>query len=241
MLNAMMTHPPALPGSPSAGDHHGIESPRMSGRKTFGPQRGDFLTLHFSRVDRCPPAAAGNSGIYRWAAAPSPWRRPLEAIRSLRRSRGGRALEKVDEGQPLPYWSIMPTRRTVCKMCLIYAGLPANPHIASGCGGDRDRASVPGWRNAAEYSDVVILTDNPCLKIARRLSPTCWKGLTGDAERTVTLRIGGKPSATPGSVAPGDVVLIAGKGHGRIRKSRVSVTISMTEVAREAPRPGRHG
>jgi UDP-N-acetylmuramoyl-L-alanyl-D-glutamate--2,6-diaminopimelate ligase len=81
-----------------------------------------------------------------------------------------------------------------------------------GCGGDRDRGKRPIMGAiAAAKSDVVIVTDdNPRTEIARAIRAEVLAGATGASD------IGDRAEAIAAAVAmmgPGDVVLIAGKGH----------------------------
>ena len=81
-----------------------------------------------------------------------------------------------------------------------------------GCGGDRDRGKRPIMgRIAAEKSDVVIVTDdNPRTEVAAAIRAEVLAGATGATE------IGDRAEAIRAAVAmigPGDVVLVAGKGH----------------------------
>ncbi len=106
-----------------------------------------------------------------------------------------------------------------------------------GCGGDRDRSKRPLMGEAAgRGSDLVFLTsDNP-----RSEDPLA---IMNDA--LVGLQRSGTPYKTePGRKAaiglaiqearPGDIVLIAGKGHEKVQISRQgSVPFDDVEVARE--------
>ncbi len=81
-----------------------------------------------------------------------------------------------------------------------------------GCGGDRDRGKRPIMgRIAAEQSDVVIVTDdNPRTEVASAIRAEVLAGAAGAME------IGDRAEAIRAAVAmmgPGDVVLVAGKGH----------------------------
>ena len=81
-----------------------------------------------------------------------------------------------------------------------------------GCGGDRDRGKRPIMgRIAAEKSDVVIVTDdNPRTETASAVRAEVLAGAAGATE------IGDRAEAIRSAVAmmgPGDVVLVAGKGH----------------------------
>jgi UDP-N-acetylmuramoyl-L-alanyl-D-glutamate--2,6-diaminopimelate ligase len=81
-----------------------------------------------------------------------------------------------------------------------------------GCGGDRDRGKRPIMgRIAVERSDVVIVTDdNPRTEAAAAIRAEVLSGAKGAKE------IGDRADAIRTAVAmmqPGDVVLVAGKGH----------------------------
>ena len=81
-----------------------------------------------------------------------------------------------------------------------------------GCGGDRDRGKRPIMgRIAVERSDVVIVTDdNPRTEAAAAIRAEVLSGAKGAKE------IGDRAEAIRTAVAmmqPGDVVLVAGKGH----------------------------
>jgi UDP-N-acetylmuramoyl-L-alanyl-D-glutamate--2,6-diaminopimelate ligase len=81
-----------------------------------------------------------------------------------------------------------------------------------GCGGDRDRGKRPIMgRIAAEQSDVVIVTDdNPRTEAAGDIRAQVLAGAPGAIE------IGDRAEAIRTAAAmlgPGDVVLVAGKGH----------------------------
>ena len=115
-----------------------------------------------------------------------------------------------------------------------------------GCGGDRDKGKRPIMgRIAAEAADLVIVTDdNP-----RSERPDAIRAeiLAGMAAGAATAReIGDRRAAIAAAVAairPGDVVLIAGKGHetGQIVGDTV-LAFSDHEVAdAEIRREGGHG
>jgi UDP-N-acetylmuramoyl-L-alanyl-D-glutamate--2,6-diaminopimelate ligase len=81
-----------------------------------------------------------------------------------------------------------------------------------GCGGDRDRGKRPIMgRIAVERSDIVIVTDdNPRTETAAAIRAEVLSGAEGAKE------IGDRAEAIRTAVAmmqPGDVVLVAGKGH----------------------------
>jgi UDP-N-acetylmuramoyl-L-alanyl-D-glutamate--2,6-diaminopimelate ligase len=106
-----------------------------------------------------------------------------------------------------------------------------------GCGGDRDRGKRPVMgRIATELSDVVIVTsDNPRSEDPQAIIEEILAGATGEPEvepdRARAIR------RAIDLAAPGDVVVIAGKGHERGQEANGVVTpFDDTEVAGEALR-----
>jgi UDP-N-acetylmuramoyl-L-alanyl-D-glutamate--2,6-diaminopimelate ligase len=107
-----------------------------------------------------------------------------------------------------------------------------------GCGGDRDRAKRPLMGEAAgRGSDFVVLTsDNPRSEDPRAIINDALVGLqkTGvkysvevDRRKAIAIAIG--------VARPGDIVLLAGKGHEKVQVTRDgSLPFDDVEVAREA-------
>lgn len=86
-----------------------------------------------------------------------------------------------------------------------------------GCGGDRDKAKRPIMAGiACEHSNQVILTaDNPRTEAPEAILDDMEAGLSPAQQRKV-LRIVGRKDAIKAAcqlAAPGDIILIAGKGH----------------------------
>jgi len=109
-----------------------------------------------------------------------------------------------------------------------------------GCGGDRDRAKRPLMGEAAgRGSDFVVLTsDNPRSEDPRAIINDALVGLqkTGvkysvEPDRRKAI------AAAIGEARPGDIVLLAGKGHEKVQVTRTgSHPFDDVEVAREALR-----
>lgn len=109
-----------------------------------------------------------------------------------------------------------------------------------GCGGDRDRKKRPLMGEAAgQGSDFVVLTsDNPRSEDPLAIMNDAVVGLqkTGvrfatevDRRKAITLAIN--------EARPGDIVLLAGKGHEKVQVTREgSIAFDDLEVAREALR-----
>ncbi len=106
-----------------------------------------------------------------------------------------------------------------------------------GCGGDRDRAKRPMMGEAAgKGSDLVVLTsDNPRSEDPRAIINDALVGLqrTGtkytievDRRKGIVLAIG--------EARPGDIVLLAGKGHEKVQVTREGPNLfDDVEVSRE--------
>ncbi len=117
-------------------------------------------------------------------------------------------------------------------------GAAARVLTVFGCGGDRDRAKRPLMGEAAgRGSDFVVLTsDNPRGEDPRAIINDALVGLqrTGvkysvevDRRKAIALAIG--------EARPGDIVLLAGKGHEKVQVTREgSLPFDDVEVAREA-------
>jgi len=89
--------------------------------------------------------------------------------------------------------------------------------LVFGCGGDRDRTKRPRMaRVAQQYADRIVLTsDNPRSEKPREILDEVFAGLdaTGRSKTHVQIDRRLAIEEAVGSAAPGDVVLIAGKGH----------------------------
>ncbi|MDD4952775.1 MAG: UDP-N-acetylmuramoyl-L-alanyl-D-glutamate--2,6-diaminopimelate ligase, partial [Desulfovibrionaceae bacterium] len=92
--------------------------------------------------------------------------------------------------------------------------------VVFGCGGDRDRTKRPLMGQAvADYADVAVLTsDNPRHEDPLKIMAQARPGLTS-SPRSGSMRIVEEPDRyaalvlAVGLMEPGDVLLVAGKGH----------------------------
>lgn len=86
--------------------------------------------------------------------------------------------------------------------------------VVFGCGGDRDRGKRPQMGEvAARYADYTYVTsDNPRTEDPQAIVEEIVPGV-GSAPHTVKLDRRGAIEAAIGFAQPGDVVVIAGKGH----------------------------
>ena len=152
--------------------------------------------------------------------------------------------ERVDCGQPftvvVDYAHTDDALRNLTMLArdfVAHAGLKGKVITLFGCGGDRDRAKRPLMGEAAgKGSDFVILTsDNPRSEDPLAIMNDALVGLQ---------KSGAKYSIEPDrrkgialalqQAAPGDIVLLAGKGHEKVQTTREgTVPFDDVQVARE--------
>ncbi|MGN6871123.1 MAG: UDP-N-acetylmuramoyl-L-alanyl-D-glutamate--2,6-diaminopimelate ligase [Solirubrobacteraceae bacterium] len=116
------------------------------------------------------------------------------------------------------------------------AGQGGRLHVVFGCGGDRDRGKRPLMGEiAARLADRVIVTsDNPRSEDPDAIVRAILEGAGGSVEHDVDRR---RAIATAiGTARPGDVVVIAGKGHeqGQEFEGGRKIPFDDVTVAREA-------
>jgi UDP-N-acetylmuramoyl-L-alanyl-D-glutamate--2,6-diaminopimelate ligase len=233
---------------------------------TYGLTRGDFragnlsITSRGSRFDLITPAESvplfspliGRVNVYNvMAAAAAAYARGCNAgqiargIGNLARVPG--RFERVDCGQPftvvVDYAHTDDALRNLTALAREFvqeAGNRGRVITVFGCGGDRDRAKRPLMGEAGgRGSDFAVLTsDNP-----RSEDPL---GIINDALVGLQ-RSGARHKIEPDrrsaielairEASPGDIVLVAGKGHEKIQITRDgSIPFDDVEVAREVLR-----
>lgn len=86
--------------------------------------------------------------------------------------------------------------------------------VVFGCGGDRDRGKRPlmGEAATAGADRVIVTTDNPRMEPVERIIGDILEPLPADAARVIEDRAEAIRDAVE-TAGPGDVVLLAGKGH----------------------------
>src|SRR5579863_6896271 len=153
--------------------------------------------------------------------------------------------ERVDCGQPftvvVDYAHTDDALRNLTTLAReLVSGAKARVLTVFGCGGDRDRKKRPLMGEAAgRGSDFVVLTsDNPRSEDPLAIINDAVVGLqrTGvkytveaDRRKAIALAIG--------EARPGDIVLLAGKGHEKVQVTRRGTApFDDVEVAREALR-----
>jgi UDP-N-acetylmuramoyl-L-alanyl-D-glutamate--2,6-diaminopimelate ligase len=111
-------------------------------------------------------------------------------------------------------------------------------HVVFGAGGDRDRAKRPlmGEAAAARADRVIVTSDNPRSEDPEAIIEEVLAGTGPDVEREPDRRAA--IALAVGTAAPGDVVVIAGKGHeqGQEFEDGRKEPFDDREVAREALR-----
>ncbi len=234
---------------------------RGSSVVTFGFADGDFhadkvdVSLRGTRFDLITPEAAvplfspliGKVNVYNViAASAAAYARSVgpaaisEGIANLSRVPG--RFEPVDCGQPftvvVDYAHTDDALRNLTSLAREFVARENGRIITVfGCGGDRDRSKRPLMGEAAaQNSDLVILTsDNPRSEDPLAIMNDAVVGLQRcnakykmepDRKRAIAIAIH--------EAKPGDIVLIAGKGHEKIQITREgTVPFDDVEVARQ--------
>ena len=152
--------------------------------------------------------------------------------------------ERVDCGQPftivVDYAHTDDALRNLTSLArefVTQAGQKGRVLTVFGCGGDRDRAKRPMMGEAAgRGSDFAVLTsDNPRSEDPLAIMNDAMVGLQRSGAKYAM-----EPDRRPaialaiGEARPGDIVLIAGKGHEKVQVTRTgSIPFDDVEVARE--------
>jgi UDP-N-acetylmuramoyl-L-alanyl-D-glutamate--2,6-diaminopimelate ligase len=150
--------------------------------------------------------------------------------------------EPVDEGQPfavlVDYAHTPDSLENVLRAAR--AVTRGRLHVVFGAGGDRDHGKRPLMgRAASEGADRVIVTsDNPRSEDPDAIVDQVLAGTSGDTEREVDRRRAIQRAIE--TAEPGDVVVIAGKGHeqGQEFEDGRKEPFDDVTVAREALRAG---
>jgi UDP-N-acetylmuramoyl-L-alanyl-D-glutamate--2,6-diaminopimelate ligase len=146
--------------------------------------------------------------------------------------------ETVDEGQPFAVLVDYAHTPDSLENVLAAARLltEGRLHVVFGCGGDRDRGKRPVMGEiAARLADHVIVTsDNPRSEDPGAIMAEVLTGISGPVEHEVDRRIAIQSAVAAAS--PGDVVVIAGKGHeqGQEFANGEKLPFDDVTVAREA-------
>jgi len=220
----------------NVGDEYGRHLARaLPDPITFGPD--DVLDAElrlpgrFNRENALAAAAAARAlGVDDTAV-----RRGLEAVVGV----PGR-FEPVDEGQPFTVLVDYAHKPGALETVLREAHALTHGRVICvfGAGGDRDREKRPLMGTvAAKLADVVIVTaDNPRSEDPEAIA----RDVVGDNALEIELDRGAAIERAIATAEPGDVVVIAGKGHERKQEfADRTLPFDDREVAREAIRRQR--
>ncbi len=231
---------------------------------TYGFAQGDFhaenaeITSRGSRCDLATPAGSmpvfspliGRVNVFNIiAAAAAAYARGckqdaiITGIETLRRVPG--RFERVDCNQPftvvVDYAHTDDALRNLTALAREFvrqAGHGSRVITVFGCGGDRDRAKRPLMGEAAgRGSDFIVLTsDNPRSEDPLAIINDAMVGLQRVGARyTMEPNRGVAIALAIAEAGPGDIVLIAGKGHEKVQVTREgSRPFDDVEVARQA-------
>jgi UDP-N-acetylmuramoyl-L-alanyl-D-glutamate--2,6-diaminopimelate ligase len=152
--------------------------------------------------------------------------------------------ERVDCGQPFTVVvdyahtdDALRNLTTLARDFVAQAGLKAKVITLFGCGGDRDRAKRPLMGEVAgKGSDFVVLTsDNPRSEDPLAIINDALVGLQKSGTKYVTESDRRKAIGLAiGQAVPGDIVLLAGKGHEKTQNTNgKAIPFDDVEVARE--------
>ena len=183
------------------------------------------------------------------AAAAAAWARrcPLEqiakAVAHFQQVPG--RFQRLDCGQPFTVVvDYAHTDDALCNLTAIArefagrAGAHGRVITVFGCGGDRDRSKRPLMGEAAgKGSDFVVLTsDNPRSEDPQKIIEDALPGLEHSGAKYTVEHDRRKAIALALSEAlPGDIVLIAGKGHEKVQITREgTIPFDDVQVAQEA-------
>ena len=117
---------------------------------------------------------------------------------------------------------------------------PDNLHVVFGCGGDRDAGKRPMMAKiASELADYVYLTsDNPRTEDPDKIISDALKGITDSKKCKVIPDRAMAIKTAITSAKPGDIVVIAGKGHedyhviGTVKKYFSDIEVSKSTLRR---------
>ena len=144
-------------------------------------------------------------------------------------------LEAVDEGQPFALFVDYAHKPDALDAVLRTARAMAEGRVlvVVGAGGDRDRAKRPLMgRVAAERADHAILTsDNPRSEDPEAILAQIAAGASGHDHVEIVVDRREAIGRAVAAARPGDVVVIAGKGHEAYQELAEGVTVPFDDVA----------
>ena len=238
-------------GSGSEVIGYGLHDARVTAENIVYSQTGTRFDMHLGdETIACESRLIGEINVYNvLAASAAAYARGCaldqirDAIASFTRVPG--RFERIDCGQPfivvVDYAHTDDALRNLTRIAQqLLAQQKSGGRIITlfGCGGDRDRTKRPLMARAAgEGSDFVVLTsDNPRSEDPQAIIADAFPGLVQTGSRHLVEPDRRKAIAIAISEArPGDIVLIAGKGHEKYQITREGTFLfDDVQVAREA-------
>lgn len=137
----------------------------------------------------------------------------IEAMRHAPQVPG--RVQIIDMGQPFTVIVDYAHTPDALKNLLTSLECPRRKLVVFGCGGDRDRAKRPlmGEIAANNADQVIVTSDNPRSEEPGKIIKDILKGMSGRGNYVVIENRDEAIGRAISSAEPGDMVIIAGKGH----------------------------
>lgn len=145
-----------------------------------------------------------------------PWHQVLHQVELMQPVPGRMMRLGGDEGQPLVVVDYAHTPDALqSALQAVRAHLKGRLICVFGCGGNRDKGKRPQMGRAAELlaDDLVVTSDNPRNEPANQIIEDVVAGLEMPARVTIEPDRAAAIQRAIANCSPGDVVLVAGKGH----------------------------
>ncbi|MGA0146496.1 MAG: glutamate ligase domain-containing protein, partial [Ilumatobacteraceae bacterium] len=151
-------------------------------------------------------------------------------------------MERIDEGQDftvLVDYAHTPDGLSAVLRSLRESSLEGKILVVFGCGGDRDKAKRPMMGEAAAglADEVIVTSDNPRSEDPQAIIASIVAGVPDHLRHRLVGVITDRRAAIESAIdraRPGDVVLIAGKGHETTQTTGTNIIdFDDREIARE--------
>ena len=181
---------------------------------------GRSMPVHLQLVGRhnVQNALAAAAAVRYLGGGGADWPEIVAGLESVKLVRG--RLERVGNGE-LPFTVLVDYAHTDDALQNVLSALrplaSGNLIVMFGCGGDRDRSKRPRMANVAErWADrIVVTSDNPRSERPDDIIEEILRGFSERARSKVIVQADRRRAIEEaiGCAGPGDVVLLAGKGH----------------------------
>jgi len=145
-----------------------------------------------------------------------PWNQVLHQLELMQPVPGRMMRMGGEEGQPVVVIDYAHTPDALeCALRAVRSHLDGKLVCVFGCGGNRDQGKRPQMGRAAEMlaDDVFVTSDNPRFESANQIIDDVMAGLESPGRATIEPDRGIAIQKAIANCSPGDVVLVAGKGH----------------------------